>query len=238
MEEMTQIPNQDYATFENKHKKEKEQALTTMKNEYKGFEYICIYYIAKDTKTWRGHVSIVNTMAKELDRQYDRYKEQYESFVKIHGCTMILRGDEIWDDRNKYITTLRVASGSGKKLSQLELVNYDRLKEIIIDDNCFEKVIKFKLDHLTRLEKLVVGKKSFTRGVYVNKTYYTDASFIIMSCPSLTLIDIGECSFAEYGGEWKLSGLDKLKKLRIMSEDKESYNFNASPFVIKGGLMF
>ena len=235
MDEMTQIPNQDYATFENKHKKAKEQALTTMRNEYKGFEYICIYYIDKGKR--RGRISIVYTMRKELDRQYDQYKEQYESFVKLHGCSMILRGDEIWDDRNKYITTLRVASGSGNKLSQFELVNYDRLKEIIIDDNCFEKVIKFKLDHLTRLEKLVVGKKSFTRGEYM-KTYYTDASFIIMSCPSLTLIDIGECSFAEYGGEWKLSGLDKLKKLRIMSEDKESYNFSASPFVIKGGLMF
>ena len=74
MEETIQIPNQDYATFENKNKKAKEQALTTMKNECRGLEYICIYYLAKDKKIWRGHVNIINTMTKGLDRQYDRYK--------------------------------------------------------------------------------------------------------------------------------------------------------------------
>ena len=201
MEETIQIPNQDYATFANKNKKAKEQALTTMKNECRGLEYICIYYLAKDKKIWRGHVNIINTMTKGLDRQYDRYKGLYESYVKLNGLSMVLQGDDEWNERNRYITSLRVASGSGNKLSQFELVNYDRLKEIIIEDNCFERVIKFKLDHLTRLEKLVVGKKPFTRGECANKTYYTDMNYIITNNPSLTLIDTGECSFAEYDGE-------------------------------------
>jgi len=51
------------------------------------------------------------------------------------------------------------------------------------------------------LEKLVVGKKPFTRGECANKTYYTDMNYIITNNPSLTLIDTGECSFAEYDGE-------------------------------------
>lgn len=135
------------------------------------------------------------------------------------------------------LQSLRVASGSVNKRSPFELVNNDQLKEIIFDDNCLEKVIKFKLDHLTKLDKLVVDQKSFPKGEYVNKTYYPDRSFIIVDCLLLTLIDIGEYSFEEYEGEWKLSEQDKLKKLRIMSEDKESSNFNGSPFEIKGGLM-
>lgn len=51
-----------------------------MKNEYKGLECV-IHYDAKDIRTWKGHVVIVNTMRKELDRQYDRYKEQYDACV-------------------------------------------------------------------------------------------------------------------------------------------------------------
>ena len=60
MEETIQIPNQDYATFENKNKKAKEQELTTIKNEYRGFEYICIYNIAKDNRIWRRNDAINN----------------------------------------------------------------------------------------------------------------------------------------------------------------------------------
>lgn len=54
MEETIQIPNQDYATFENKNKKAKEQELTTMKNEYRGSEYICTYTLQKITGYGEG----------------------------------------------------------------------------------------------------------------------------------------------------------------------------------------
>ena len=128
-----------------------------------------------------------------------------------------------------------MASGSGNGVSRLEMVGFEQLKDIRIGDNCFAKVISFKLERLSSLGKLVVGKKSFTNGEYVSKYYYTDRSFVVRNCPMLTLIDIGNCSFAEWGGEWVLSGLDRLERLRIVSEDEESYNFNGSPFVIKGG---
>ena len=146
---------------------------------------------------------------------------------------MVLRSDYL-DNRNKYLTSLKVATGSKNYGSRFEVVGFDYLKEIIIEDNCFENVSHFKVDGLGSLDKLVVGKKSFTNGKYVNMTYYTNTSFVIRNCPMLTLIDIGECSFAEWGGEWELSGLDRLERLRIMSEEEESCSFPASPFVIKG----
>ena len=128
-----------------------------------------------------------------------------------------------------------MASGSGNGVSRLELLGYERLKDICIGDNCFTKVVSFKLDGLSSLDKLVVGEMSFTNGEYVNKHYYTGRSFVVRNCSMLTLIDIGDCSFAEWGGEWVLSGLVKLEKLCIMSKDEgQSCNFNGSPFVIKG----
>lgn len=234
MEGRVNVPNQDYATFEYYHRKAKEQALTTIKNECRGWDDIYIYYVDQDKKTWRYNIKVVSTMTKELDEEYYQFKRLYEWYVRIHGFSMILREYDRWDERNKYITSLRVASGSGEGLSRFEVVGFNLLKEIIIEDNCFVNTSYFKLDELSRLEKLVVGKKSFTSGEYVNKLFYTDRHFYVMNCPLLKLIDIGDCSFAEYGGEWKLSGLEKLEKLRIMSDHEESYNFNGSSFVVIG----
>ena len=226
------MPNQNYATFEYQHKKAKDAAVSAIK-ECSGIEKICIYYKKADGTIWRMNYNLTSMMTEELDQQYERYKGLYESYMKLHGHCLVLSGNEDLDKRDKYLTSLRVASGSGNSITRFELEGYDYLKEIVIEDNCFTGVAYFKLEGLRCLEKVIVGKKSFTNGEYVNKYYNTNRSFVIANCPELTLIDIGDCSFAEYGGEWKLSGLDKLERLRIVSEEETSYNFNASPFVLE-----
>lgn len=234
MQEKTHVPNQEMASFEYQHKRARDQAIESIRREIEGLEKICIYYTRTDNKTWRTYYNMINMMTNELNQQYEQYKGIYESYMKIHGHSMVLRGNEELDSRDKYLSSLTVASGSKNSASRFELEGYIYLKEIIIGDNCFTSVTHFKLDGLRRLEKLVVGKKSFTNGEYANKYYYTDRSFVVTNCPLLSLIDIGECSFAEFGGEWKLSGLDRLEQLRIVSEEETSYNFNGSPFVIEG----
>ena len=232
MRERVSVPNQNYATFEYQHKKAKDAAVSAIK-ECSGIEKICIYYKKADGTIWRMNYNLTSMMTEELDQQYERYKGLYESYMKLHGHSIVLSGNEDLDKRDKYLTSLRVASGSGNSITRFELEGYDYLKEIVIEDNCFTGVAYFKLEGLRCLEKVIVGKKSFTNGAYVDNTYYTNRSFVIANCPELTFIDIGDCSFAEYGGEWKLSGLDKLERLRIVSEEETSYNFNASPFVLE-----
>lgn len=232
MRERVSVPNQNYATFEYQHKKAKDATVSAIK-ECSGIEKICIYYKKADGTIWRMNYNLASMMTQELDQQYERYKGLYESYMKLHGHSIVLSGNEDLDKRDKYLTSLRVASGSGNSITRFELEGYDYLKEIVIEDNCFTGVAYFKLQGLRCLEKLIVGKKSFTNGDYVNNTYYSNRSFVIANCSELTFIDIGDCSFAEYGGEWKLSGLDKLERLRIVSEEETSYNFNASPFVLE-----
>ena len=233
MRERVSVPNQNYATFEYQHKKAKDAAVTAIQKECSGIEEICIYYTNTDGKMWRMYYNLTSMMTQELDQQYQRYKGLYESYVKCYGQCLTVSGNEDLDKRDKYLTSLRVASGSGNSITRFELEGYDYLKEIVIEDNCFTGVAYFKLEGLRCLEKVIVGKESFTNGDYVDNTYYSNRSFVVANCPELTLIDIGDCSFAEYGGEWKLSGLDKLERLRIVSEEDTSYNFNASPFVLE-----
>ena len=234
MEETVRIPNQGYDEFMEKHLKAKEQAVKMMKEECKELVKYCIYYVAEDNRTWRANFGLETKLQNELNGLFEAMKEEYESYTRINGVALVLRGDGGVNAKDRYITSLTVASGSGNGVSRLELLGYERLKDICIGDNCFTKVIRFKVDGLSSLEKLVVGKKSFTNGEY-RSTTYVNRSFVVRNCPMLTLIDIGECSFAEWGGEWELSGLDRLERLRIASADEESRNFQASPFVIKSG---
>ena len=231
MQERIRVPNQEYFAFKWKHDSAKNVALGEIKEECSGLDKLCIYYTSSDGRSWRKDYNLVDMMTKEIDRQYDRYEGLYESYTKLHGLTIVLSGNDYLSSLNKYLTCLKVASGSMNDASEFKLDSFDYLKEVIIEDNCYTSATRFKVDGLGRLEKLVVGKKSFTNGeVYYN----TNRSFVVRNCPMLTLIDIGDCSFGEWGGEWELSGLDRLERLRIVSEEEEAYNFKGSPFVIKG----
>ena len=59
-------------------------------------------------------------------------------------------------------------------------------------------------------------------------------SFHILNCASLESIEIGEFSFADFGGEFELSNLPSLQLLKIGVIGHDSYNFIRSTFVIRG----
>ena len=231
MSSAVRVSNQNRASFMERCRKAKEQAIGDVKRACSGLTKVCMYY----NTTWRANFDWEAKLGSVIEGLLVDYKKEYESYVRIYGISMELTGDGGVSDDDKYITSLTVASGSGNGVSRFELVGFERLKEIRIGDKCFTKVVSFKLDGLNSLEKLVVGEMSFTNGEYANRTHYSNRSFVVRNCPMLTLIDIGNCSFAEWSGEWVLSGLVKLEKLRIVSKEEGEYrNFPASPFVIKG----
>ena len=68
-------------------------------------------------------------------------------------------------------------------------------------------------------------------------SYYGDdesKSFHILNCESLESIEIGEYSFSDFGGEFKLKNLPQLQSIQIGTVGSESYNFHWSSFVIQG----
>ena len=58
-------------------------------------------------------------------------------------------------------------------------------------------------------------------------------SFRVLNCIELESIEIGEYSFSDYGGGFKLFNLPKLSTIKI-GDGSSSYNFYYSSFVIKG----
>ena len=125
-------------------------------------------------------------------------------------------------DQELYI----VETGSRKYFTKFELSNYPNLKRIEIGDNCFIKVKSFKIDGLDRLNRLIIGDESYTqmrKAEWDNVDSYDEAiklysqseSFRILNCESLELIQIGQYSFSNFGGEFELKNLPQLQYLII-----------------------
>ena len=132
------------------------------------------------------------------------------------------------------ITSLYYAPpGEGSHYLYFEISNRPLLRNIYIDSICFEKVKKFKIKRLKLLQAIEIGPNSFT----LHKDSFGDdesKSFHILDCESLESIQIGEYSFSDFGGEFELKNLPKLKSIRIGRIGSRSHNFLYSSFVIQG----
>ena len=118
------------------------------------------------------------------------------------------------------------------------------LESIEIGDNCFGSVRIFQIDGLNRLQSLKIGNNSFTQvklNDMVNDRYGSiskcrngSKSIHILNCKSLESIEIGQCSFADFGGEFELRNLDNLESIKIGEIGYGSMNFICSSFIIRG----
>ena len=107
------------------------------------------------------------------------------------------------------------------------------VESIEIGNDCFGSVKTFKIDGLNRLKTIKIGNNSFTQNN--NSGGFDESkSFHILNCESLESIQIGECSFRDFGGEFELKNLPQLQSIQIGTIGSESYNFYHSSFVIRG----
>ena len=127
---------------------------------------------------------------------------------------------------------------------ELNLNRFMNLESIEIGDDCFGSIQRFKIDGLNRLQSLKIGHNSFTQ-VKLNdfendsagsllKCRNKSKSFHILNCKSLKVIEIGQYSFADFGGEFELRNLDNLESIKIGEIGNGSMNFLWSSFIIRG----
>lgn len=102
----------------------------------------------------------------------------------------------------------------------------------------------FKIDDLKKLQKIKIGKDSFTQvklaeweqnSSDIAKSVKSNMkSFHILNCEYLEMIEIGQCSFSDFSGVFELRNLPKLLSLVIGDANNTSRNFHASSFVVRG----
>ena len=94
------------------------------------------------------------------------------------------------------------------------------------------------------MKRLKIGHNSFTQVKLnvsdndcdgsISKCRNESKSFHILNCESLKVIEIGQYSFADFGGEFELRDLDNLESIKIGKIGYRSMNFLWSSFKIRG----
>ena len=148
------------------------------------------------------------------------------------------------------ISNLTISHGSFNNelnLNELNLNRFMNLESIEIGNDCFGSIQIFQIEGLNRLQRLKIGNNSFTQfklndfkndwdGSYTN-CRNESKSFHILNCESLKVIEIGQYSFADFGGEFELRNLDNLESIKIGNIRYESRNFCYSSFIFQGNTM-
>ena len=107
------------------------------------------------------------------------------------------------------------------------------LKSLEIGNDCFGLVKTFRIEHMNSLKYIKIGKNSFTQ----KKNYWGNdksKSFHVLNCESLESIEIGECSFTDFAGDFELKNLPELEIIKIGQYGNRSLNFCKSSFEVTG----
>ncbi|KAM7454853.1 hypothetical protein BLSTO_04390 [Blastocystis sp. subtype 1] len=101
-----------------------------------------------------------------------------------------------------------------------------------VGDECFENVDEVKLIGLSKLERVVIGKKSFT----MEKIHWPncDASghFYLKNCKRLRELKIGRYSFSDYS-VCEIENLPSLKVIEMGGLNEASRNFRCASLELK-----
>ena len=106
------------------------------------------------------------------------------------------------------------------------------LKSIDIADECFLTTRTFELDGLYALERVVIGRWSFTdinNYDEIKNSQRTDGNYTISNCLHLKSIQIDDVSFGDYR-YFSLTNLPSLESIVI-----GEYSFYHAPLALQGG---
>ena len=127
---------------------------------------------------------------------------------------------------------------------ELNLNRFVNLESIEVGNNCFGSIETFQIEGLNRLQRLKIGGNSFTQvksidilkdfSSSISKCRNESKSFHILNCELLKVIEIGQYSLFDFGGEFELRNLDNLESIKIGRIRYRSMNFYWSSFIIRG----
>ena len=122
-------------------------------------------------------------------------------------------------------------SCNGPEWTALNLSFMPKLRLFKVGDNCFEYVDDVKLVALSELERVVMGKNSFTKrkGRY---GYDPSRHFDLENCPSLKELKIGHWSFSDYS-TCKLDNLPSLEGIEMGEGTLWTYSFYCASLEMK-----
>ena len=136
---------------------------------------------------------------EERKRREEEKRKKREEMIALAKTTVNVRNVGDLKNANCYIGVIVIASNccNDSELSVLDLSRFVNLRELKVGDYCFENVKEVKLIGMNRLERVVIGKNSFTKK---KNSYGNDPNrhFYLKNCERLRELKIGCYSFSDY----------------------------------------
>ena len=165
---------------------------------------------------------------KESTELFDGWyvkREGNDPFNWGRNVSVVIHNWNEWENVNKRVTDLVIPSNccNEAEWSVFDVSGLKCLKSIEIGDECFENVNEVKLIGLNRLERVVIGRNSFTKkknscGNEPNRHFY------LKNCERLRELKIGYYSFSDYT-VCEIENVPSLEVIEMGELNGWSYNF-------------
>ena len=118
---------------------------------------------------------------------------------------------------------LKIGNHSFEEYSACEIENVPSLKVIEVGDDCFANVNEVKLVGMDQLERVVIGKNSFTKNKnsFGNDPY---RHFYLKDCERLRELKMGRYSFSDYS-VCEIENVPSLEVIEMGVLNEKSWNF-------------
>ena len=118
-----------------------------------------------------------------------------------------------------------------KCFTELDLTSISNLKVFEVGDYSFSFVNEVKLIGMNELERVVIGKNSFTK-CKNNCEYNPNRHFYLKDCERLRELKISRYSFSDYS-VCEIENVPSLEVIEMGALNEKSYNFYHAPLELK-----
>ena len=123
-------------------------------------------------------------------------------------------------------------SCNGPEWTALDLTLMSKLRLFEVGDECFEYADEVKLIGLSKLERVVIGKNSFTKKKNDWPDYDPNRHFYLKNCERLRELKIDGYSFSDYT-VCEIENVPSLEVIEMGELNEESNNFCCASLELK-----
>ena len=170
---------------------------------------------------------------EEEERKRREEERKREEMMALAKTTVNVKCVGDLKNANCYIGVIVIASNccNERELSVLDLSRFVNLRELKVGDECFKYVNEVKLIGLNQLERVVIGKNSFTKeknsaGNDPNRHFY------LKNCNRLRELMMDHHSFADYS-VCVIENVPSLEVIEMGLLSESSHNFNYASLELK-----
>ena len=162
----------------------------------------------------------------ERKRREEEERKRREEMIALAKATVNVRNVRDLKNSSSYVGAIVIASHccNDSELSVLDLSRFVNLREFKVGDDCFEYVDEVKLIGLSKLERVVIGKNSFTKKKNDWPEYNPNRHFYLKNCARLRELKMGSYSFSDYS-VCEIENVPSLEVIEMGELNEKSFNF-------------